>query len=328
MLSPDSLRFPAGAVGTRLGACFLGCALWLGSGACNAEAASPESVEFRHDGLVRTYLIARPADRAPRALPVVVLLHGGTQNAARAWRQTRLPQIAQRERFLLVAPNAMDGTWNDGRSVHLSGVNPRDVDDVGFIVALVAHLVDTGLADASRVYVTGASNGGFMTWRLACERGELVAAIAPVIATMPLDADGQCASAPALPVLSIFGTLDPLVPYDGSPTRTRTGEMTERRLSARQSTDWWASHSGCSSPPRSESLPDKAPGDGSTVVRTSYEGCREGAEVVRMDVVGGGHTWPGSSRRGWLRKRFLGPTNRDIDAAEEIWSFFQRHRRR
>lgn len=292
---------------------------------CVLAQSAPLRETLQHGDLARTYLMQVPRGGSA-TVPLVILLHGGTQDAERIWPRTRWPEVARREGVLLVAPDAVDGNWNDGRRVYLSGGDPTAIDDVGFLSELVGSLVARHRADPGRVFVTGASNGGAMAWRFACERSEIVTAIAPVIATMLSDPDRRCPASRPVAVLAIFGTADPLMPFDGSPVRTRTGQMSEPRLSAAASVQWWAQRNGCGTTPVAEDLPDRVTTDGSTVRRFVYPGCPFNADAIRIDVLGGGHTWPGG-RTGWLQKQVLGPTNRDIDAAETAWNFFRERRR-
>ena len=90
-------------------------------------------------------------------------------------------------RLVAVYPDARDHQWNDGR---LAG--PGRHDDMAFLRGLIGRLVEDRIADAARIYVTGPSNGGMMTLRLACEAAELIAAAAPIIASLPADLARTC----------------------------------------------------------------------------------------------------------------------------------------
>ncbi|MEM1306636.1 MAG: esterase, partial [Pseudomonadota bacterium] len=206
--------------------------------------------------------------------------------------------------------------------------NPKGIDDVGFLAALINHVKRDTPIDARRVYLTGASNGGIMTWRFGCERHDLVAAIAPTLATMPKVPDAFCLGTRPLPVVTIFGTADRLMRYDGRPPRLFNWRVPDARMSAKQSTDWWARLNGCQATSAVAALPDRTPDDGTTLRRIRYNGCPHAYPVVRYDVVGGGHLLPGAkiTRRFFLR-RMLGRDNQDASAAALIWSFFKDKRR-
>jgi polyhydroxybutyrate depolymerase len=274
------------------------------------------------DGVEREYFV-QPGTRTAETRPVLFVLHGGTRSANDVLTRSSWPALATRNNALLIVPNGIGGNWNDGRTVYLGDSDPRGVDDLGFLRRLVEIAVREYGADRTRVYFTGASNGGYMSWRMACEAGDLVTAVAPLIATMPLDPQRTCAGARPTPVIAFFGTEDPLVPYDGSAVNFR-GRETEPRSSATDSTAFWARLNGCSGGVREERLPDISQDDGTTVNRVTYEGCPAGLDVVRYDVIAGGHNQPGSR----VPPRFaalFGKGNQDIDSVELSWAFFQRH---
>lgn len=288
------------------------------------QAAATEALTLTHQGRERSALVqAPPTTGALR--PVVVVLHGGTRSNADVFSRSDWPAIAAGAGAILVAPNAVGGNWNDGRTTYQGSFDPSGIDDAGFLMALIDRVLSSYGGDPARVYITGASNGGNMSWRLACEHGRRIAAIAPVISTMPGDAETRCADAPPMPVIAFFGTADPLMRYDGSAVRSRGGRMTEARLSASASTDWWAARNGCTLPGRTEPLPDVDTTDGTTVNRIVYA-CA-GAPVERYDVVGGGHIAPGAPSVPGQLGRFLGPRSGDVNANALIWRFFaDKHR--
>lgn len=137
---------------------------------------------IRVGNLVREFLIRIP-DKLPQhtLLPVVISLHGTLGSAEQMMGFADFRPIAEREKFLIVCPEGITQTWNDGRNTkaHAAGI-----DDVSFIDELITHLISTYPADPKRVYVTGMSNGGFMASRLACELPHRIAAMAAVAATL------------------------------------------------------------------------------------------------------------------------------------------------
>jgi polyhydroxybutyrate depolymerase len=237
---------------------------------------------------------------------------------------THLEKIAEREKFLLIYPNGYRKSWNDGRE---TPAERNGVDDVGFIRALIDSAIRNCHVDPKRVYVTGISNGGFMTMRLAVSLSDRIAAVAVVAATM--DA-GTVAIAKAsategrikpVSVLLIHGTKDPLVPFSGGQVR---GGAAGPILSHDSTVRWWAGTDGCAVEGQEESIPDSA-GDGTTIKLNEYHGGAMGTEVAGFTIRNGGHTWPG----GWqyLPVMMVGKTSRNLDASEIIWSFFSAHRR-
>ena len=286
----------------------------------HAASAEVQTRTIQVGGAARTYLLFLP--NSPRALgsgfPLVVMLHGGGGTAEQMVRFTRFNEIAAREYFVVAYPQGLNRGWNDGRVFR--GRSETDADDVGFIRAMVADIGErvTPL-DRRRLYAAGISNGGFMSFRLACEAADLFAAVAPVTATMSADLGPRCKPTAPVSVLVINGTADPLVPYNGGHVRVMLalrGEIwsTDRTVA------FWAQHNRCAAPPAIRALPDRDTSDGSHVVEADYRGCA-GAPVRLLRVEGGGHTWPGGIQ--YLPVTWIGPTNRDIDASEAIWNFFK-----
>ena len=268
----------------------------------------------------RTYLLFTPdAPRTPAAgWPLVVALHGGGGTAEQMMSFSRFNAIAAREGFAVAYPQGTGRRWNDGRVFR--GRGETDADDVAFVRAVVADIGAKGTAlDRGRTFAAGISNGGFMSFRLACEAADLFAAVAPVTATMPADLGPRCKPSAPVAVLVINGTADPLVPYAGGHVRTMfslRGEIwsTDRTVA------FWAKHNQCAEPPEVRAMADRDINDGSRVIDVAYARCA-GARVRLLRVEGGGHTWPGGAQ--YLPVSWVGPTSRDIDASEVIWRFFR-----
>ncbi|HYQ70581.1 MAG TPA: PHB depolymerase family esterase, partial [Gammaproteobacteria bacterium] len=163
---------------------------------------SLQTLQF--DGLERSYYLHVPSgDSGASRLPVVFVLHGGGRaDGDEVAARTGYNRIADRERFIVVYPNGVDAQWNDGRgrTFRRASDNTR-IDDTGYIAALIERMIRDHRGEASRIYVTGLSNGGMMTLRLGCEISEKLAAIAPVIANLPENIIGSCKPISPLPVL-------------------------------------------------------------------------------------------------------------------------------
>ena len=129
------------------------------------------------------------------------------------------------------------------------------------------------------------SAGAFMTNRLACDRADLVAAIAPVSGT--LGTGVGCAPSQPVAVLQTHGTADPVVPYDGG-TMTGRGGVSDI-LPATAMSARWRDADACPAPVQ-DTLPST--GDGTSVRRLTAAPCAAGTAVVLLSVDGGGHTWP------------------------------------
>ena len=277
------------------------------------------------------------------ALPVIVALHGGGGNRRSAESVTCptgtpgepgcLSAVAAAAGYALVLP---DGTglrplrnvrsWNagggrDGWQCVSRGACQSGVDDVEYFDRLLAAVERVVPIDRRRVFVTGLSNGGAMSHRLACERPGVVAAVAAVGGTnQHAVAGGRCDA--RVPVLQVHGVDDPCWGYE---TRTATCAFLEegRKVGVDDTLAAWRARNGCSATASDEALPDVAP-DGTRALRRTWAGCA--APVVHLRVEGGGHTWPGGHQ--YLDVDTVGRVSRDFNASEEIVRFFDANPRR
>ena len=259
-------------------------------------------------------LLHLPAHTPPGRYPLVVVLHGGTGSPASAERDFGFDALADREGFAVVYPFGLDGHWNDGRV----GNDARDVDDVAYISGLIDQLADAYPIDRERVFATGYSNGGLMSYRLGCELASKLAAIAPVCGQVPSVL--TCQPARPISLLAINGTDDPIVLWNGGEVRGHRGAI--RATAA--SLELFVRADGCAAEPAITDEPDRDPTDGTTVRRHVYSGCGAGTAVELVEIDHGGHTWPGTSRRLPAEDGLL---SRELDASSDIWRFFAAHGR-
>lgn len=284
----------------------------LGTTGCAPKVPGLEKRIIQHDGERRTYRLYVPKNYdGAQAVPLVVALHRFSESGRIMAGMTRFDQIADREGFLVVYP---DGIWRRWNSF---GGGGRD--DVGFILAVIKELEAQYAVDARRIYVTGGSNGGFMSYALLAKAPDVFAAAAPVMAAMPGFAAEPLDGARPIPLCIVHGTGDDIVPYEG-------GGMFhggEGMLLVPEAVAFWTAHNQCAVDPLREDLPDAAPGDGCTAYVETYAGGKDGADVVLYTVVNGGHTWPGGYEP--VPEFIVGPLCRDFSASEAIWAFFARH---
>ena len=225
--------------------------------------------------------------------PTVVALHGFLGTGRAMARSTRLNTIARQHGFVVVYPNGLGRRWNDGRDPSAR------TDDTAYLSGLINHLVADGQAQAGAIFTVGHSNGGGMAMRMACDRPDLVAAIAVVATKVPTNY--QCANGKAVPALFIHGTADRISPHVGRPVGSRLGAA----LSADQSLQLWASRNRCRSAGTAQMI-DANPNDDIHAAVYSYQGCSAALWSVIID--GYGHGWPGRDD--------------DIHASALLWQFF------
>jgi len=258
-------------------------------------------------------------------MPLVFVLHGGggSGSAMEGIGLRQFNRLADRHGFVVVYPDGVGRGWNDGRS-DLKAQAVRDkVDDVGFLRALLAHLSQQHPIDAKRVYATGISNGGLMSYRLACDAADAFAAVAPVAANLSVELMQSCRPAHAVSVAIINGTDDPMMPWQGGDIKvlwSRRGQV----ASTMDTFTRWLELNRCAPPTRSAPL-DRVPEDGTSVITHSADRCADHSEVRLYEVQGGGHTWPGGQP--YLGERLVGKVSRELEASEAIWSFFAEHSR-
>jgi polyhydroxybutyrate depolymerase len=224
---------------------------------------------------------------------------------------THLNDLADREGVLVVYPDGLRKSWADGRGV--TDAERQGVDDIAFFRQLITTLQAQYSIDSHRVYVTGISNGGFMTQRLGCELADRIAAVVSVAATFSANLAETCAPSRPLPILYVLGENDPLVPYAGGVINGNRGTA----LSAADSLAAWAKLGGCTGAPTTRTLPDRVQDD-THVSETLYTNCQSGAQVGLYSVAGGGHTWP--SGRQYLPVAAVGHVTQQIDNGD-LWAF-------
>lgn len=229
--------------------------------------------------------------------------------------KTDMNSIADEEGFITVYPKGTGRfrnrflTWDAGYCCGYALEN--NIDDVGFIKALIEELQNTFNIDPSRIYVTGHSNGAMLTYRLGAELSDIIAAIAPVAGSIGGYATENSSlwmiPKPTSPVsvIVIHGKLDDHVPYDGGHGVNTSGTRID--LSVNESIAFWVQHNKCNP------IPQVNESDG--VIQETYSGGQNGTEVVLYTLINGKHWWPGSEKD---------PT-KELSATEIIWEFFEAH---
>jgi polyhydroxybutyrate depolymerase len=275
--------------------------------------------------LTRTFIVhVPPGFDGKKKVPVAIMLHGAGGSGAGAIRETGWDVKADREGFIAVFP---DGTpphpmlparfllnprlWNDGSGRGAIGV--EQVDDLGFISAMIDFLEARYSADPARIYCTGFSNGASMTFSVGLNLSDKVAAIAPV--SGHLWYRQQQLKYP-VPLLFIIGTEDPLNPIDGGNVKL-PWEKTEYHPPVEDTLKEWERMLGCG--------PQVQTARGNGVREITYDQCAKGGEVVYYTVRGLGHVWPGG--KNVLPEKWVGKPSDNLNATDVIWDFFKAHPR-
>lgn len=278
-------------------------------------ARQNQNVKIVVDGRNRNYILHTPATPPAGAMPLIVVLHGGHGSDGNAQRSFGFDAHADARGFAVAYGDGVRSSWADGR-----GTTPAEqdgVDDKRFLAALVADAATRLAIDPARVYLAGMSNGGMMSFRMACETASPFRGYAMVAANVPEPIAPSCAPLATRPVLTINGTEDPLVPPEGGdccgggPILGQGGRV----ISVDASAEIFRLAKGCAVTPEIELLPPEVD-DGTYVEQRQWTGC--GSAFLAYRVHGMGHAWPPRSPR----LPSSGSASANLDATAEIVRFF------
>lgn len=253
------------------------------------------------EGETREYLIYVPNTYDTiQSFPLMLNFHGWTMSARNQMEVSDMRALSETDEFILVYPQGTrlwgSTHWNVGSWT--LGSNAKDVE---FIAALINQIADNYNIDDERVYACGYSNGGFFSHELACQLSQKIAAIGTVAANISEETINNCNPSHPIPIITISGTRDDEVEYDGS--------IPERTLSQEETLEYWRTFNKVDTVPIITNMPDLNSLDGSTVVRYQYVNGDNDSEVEHYKVVDGGHDWPGTFG------------NMDINSDSVIWNF-------
>jgi len=262
------------------------------------------SGSITHDGMQRDYILYEPANYTGTSpVPLVFNYHGWTSNATAQMNIANFELIADTAGFIIIHPQGslFNGTthWNVG-----GWTVGSTTDDVGFTEALLDTISMDYNIDSTRVYSTGYSNGGFMSFLLAGQFSEKIAAIASVAGSMTPETFNSSNPQHPTPILQIHGTTDIVVPYNGASFTHSIDNVLQ----------YWINYNNCNPIPTTTVLPHNPnTTNGSTVEHIIYDSGVNGVAVEHFKVINGGHDWPGYNG------------NMDFSASEEIWNFFSKY---
>lgn len=260
-------------------------------------SAGRHNVALRHNDLERTAWVFVPKNYR-RTVPTSLVLnfHGFPSNGAQQELFSKMDLEADKSGFVVAYPNGVNNAWNAGKCC---GPQEKPTDDVGYVRALVKELSAKLCLNPRRVYAVGMSNGGSISYRLACEAADLIAAIAPVSGVMVLPTE-QCKPSRPISVIHFHGAKDQSVPVDGDTLHP----------SLKDNINFWVKHNGC------DPKPKKTFEKGETTCET-YGACQGGVRVTLCVSQDMAHCWPG--------QQFCpsGSTSKDVDGNVKIWEFLQ-----
>lgn len=270
----------------------------LGSSVNVTIPVNPAVSEGYRTRVYRVHVPLRYDRNSPRA--VVLVFHGYTGSAAGMETSTGFSRLADQQNFFAVYPQGLANAATGKAFWASAGPIDFGVDDVLFVSNILDDLQSKFCIDSHRIFATGFSNGGGMSWLLSCRFAGRIAAFAPVSGNF-YALPGGCRPGRPVAILDFHGTRDPLLPYNGIPI---SEEPAWPLPSIAQWLSDWASRNGCTRGPVIFLQESRVTGE-------QWSGCSRNASVVHYRVNGGGHAWP--------------PTIDGRSGAEVIWNFFQDH---
>ncbi|MBL1215591.1 MAG: prolyl oligopeptidase family serine peptidase [Ignavibacteriae bacterium] len=272
------------------------------------------NASFEFDGVTRDYIVFLPQSYEPN-MPVVLNLHGYTDNAQWQMEYSLMNDVADTAGFIAVYPNAVWPGFNTGLIYGSWPPLHTHIDDVGFISELIDTIISVYSADKNRIYCCGYSNGGMMTLKLAVQHGHRFAAFGSVAGVLIDPILERYNVLGNLPMIFCHGTDDVLVHYNGGPY--------PMMWSVDETIDFWVQNNNCNPFYTSVMLPDVDTTDGCTVEKRTYKDFSNNAQIEFYRVIDGGHNPPGANPHPDYRWSNEGNINRDINFNSELWNFFK-----
>ena len=269
-----------------------------------------------HGGLRRSFYVHVPSEYdGEEKVPLVLNFHGGMGSADSQRRQSQMTPVADKFKFIVVYPNGT-GRFRDRILTFNAGnccgyAEQHQVDDVGFVAAMLDELNRLYSVDTRRVYACGFSNGAMLSYRLACELPERFAAIAAVSGALAVD--GPVPARP-VPVIHFHGLEDHNAPFKGGIGENQFQPNPHR--SVPDTVAFWVKANHCQAQPAEVKTEDDH-----VMERYAPAADEKGAPVVLYKLPKGGHTWPGGSDIS--RALNTGHLVDTVDASTIIWKFFE-----
>jgi polyhydroxybutyrate depolymerase len=258
-----------------------------------------------------------PISCSNKECPLVFAFTGGESSADRLDDDVKLTSVSEKNEFIIVFPNAVNKQWADGRSE-----TATNLEDLSFFDKLIEEMRKLHKVDGNKIFATGLADGGLFAFKLACDRSEVIAAIAPVAANMASELVDKCNPTRAVPIINFVGTEDKFIPMNGGDVKGKLGLKKKGTvLSTNQTVAFWIKRNKCSEKPNVDKVRDQNKNDKTYAILEKYENCESGADIFRWIIGEGGHTWPS----GFQKSKLLGKVSFDVNASEEIWNFFSKH---
>jgi len=268
----------------------------------------------KHGGMDREFIVHVPPSYNPqKPIPIVFAFHGGGGVMDYlANERYGFKSKADKSGFIVVFPNGYSNfrsgkfaTWNAGGCC--ANARDKNIDDIGFIRAMIKDITSKMNIDKTRIFATGMSNGGMLSYRVACELSDVFKAIASVAGT---DSTSNCKPVKPISIMHIHAKDDERVFFNGGAGFKNRAKVTDF-TSVPDTISKWVALNGC------QNKPDRVKSVNGAYCDL-YSGCKDGVQVKLCVTETGGHSWPCGTKR-----RADNPPSTAISANDEIWSFFQ-----
>lgn len=279
----------------------------------NAKSQTTLTASIMTGGVSRSYILYIPAIyNAATPVPLVFNFHGYTSTNSQQLMYGDFRPIADTANFIIVLPQGLD--IGGGAGWHNFDLATTGTADMIFVENLLDTIISKYNIDQNRVYSTGMSNGGFMSYDLACFMNTRFAAIASVTGSMVSYHMSACNPSRPVPVMEIHGTADATVAYSGT-----GGILSSTNIDSL--VNFWIKKNDCDLSAVYTALPDISTTDLCTAQHYVYNNGNSGSSVELFKIINGGHTWPGAAYN------IPGVnTNHDFNASSEIWRFFSQYK--
>ncbi len=270
-----------------------------------------KSLSLTHNNVVREYYVSSP-ENMEIPCPLIIVLHNFYGSAGFIQKASEMDEFALPKNIVVVYPEGIGNSWNIG-----AHWDENTQDDIAFIDVLIDSVTAQFNIDLNRVYACGYSNGGYMTYELACNLSHKITAFGSIGGNFMLNADQQCEHARPIPIIDFKGTADPFVAYDIPFEGTFSNDGS---LLINENIAYWNQYNHFTDTTY-QLIEDIHYSDSTKVEIQTYSGNEHGAVFVHYKIINGGHQWFGG-KMGDEHLSYIGFNNHDIHASEILIDFF------
>lgn len=272
------------------------------------------------NGIERKFNSYIPAN-IPENSPLVFILHGSTRSGEKMRQSSafEFDELADTRNFIAVYPDGYLNHWNDCRASADYQANTENINDTLFFKDMIEFFKNKYQVNQQKVYATGISNGGHMAFKLALEAPEIITAIAPIAANLPVQENSDCQqSNQAVPVALFNGTHDPINPYQGGMVTLAGNASRGKVLSTDETMAYWLNLANITQPAEIKTHNELDNNKDTSVIQSTWK-ANNALKFQLYTLQGSGHVFPSTKIRA---PRILGASAGDISSAKEIINFF------